>query len=624
MEESVAEHVYQGKIYIVNFVDSPFYCFSRSLAYVDLRLCSSPHLNRSLYEADLSLLNGYYQLHSPTTSPSISSPPLSSIADGEEMSPATSSMEGLTEEEEEIRHGHVDWKPTDTQTSRMDTPSPSVVSKGYPSPAYLNTHPTQFDCNMTNEPIKEDELMERGVAVVEIPRPEDQYEQIANTKEEEREEEEEELNLFDGLEENLDDSENEEEVSHTHKSYTMLLSRQYYHIWSSQVPNESLLLPPCDGVGWVGGGRVPALFDHTPSQQSYHYRTWSRPRKKATRVAMESINKEQGGEASKRRLLLSGSSQIGKTGACLILVRLLQDYIRSSLGVTAVTRPPTALSVVSSALSSSSISSSSHSRIVPLHILQSLQESRISSPLSSTPPLVSSLVSSSHGDNSSSQGTLINATPYMAHNSTHSCPECSTAASSQAANKSPLAHNITSTLTLNGNTVTVQWYIPPLLHSQCLLSSDSKTLELILLPHRVSQHNFPLSPIFTLSLVHKGAALLNLRHTAASLLHIVVTAMSQFDAYQQAWGNHIIACLPDAVFSGLGNTMNALKSLAMWNYQQNLWMANRSSPPGSKATAAQRVWPCVLLMSDTCCMWKEADSSQQIPSTTGTAADGKR
>ena len=445
----------------------------------------------------------------------------------------------------------------------------------------------------------------------------DQFEQMANTTEKEREEEEEELNLFDGLEDNFDDSENEEEVSHAHKSYTMLLSRQYYHIWSSQVPNESLLLPPCDGVGWVGGGRVPALFDHTPSQQSYHYRTWSRPRKKATRIAIESINKEQGGEASRRRFLLSGSSQIGKTGACLILVRLLQDYIRSSLGVTAVNRPPTALSVVSSA--SPSFSSSSHSRIVPLPLLQSLQELSPSPSLSSTPPLMSS----SHGDSSSSQGTLINATPYMAHNSTHSCPECSTASSQ--ANKSPLAHNITSTLTLNGSTVTVHWHIPPLLHSQCLLSSDSKTLEMILLPYRVSQHSFPLSPIFTLSLVHKGAALLNLRHTAASLLHIVVTAVSQFDAYQQAWGDHIIACLPDAVFSGLGNTMNALKSLAMWNYQQNLWMANRSSPPG-KAAIAQRVWPCVLLMSDTCCMWKEVET-QQAPSKTGTsstAADGKR
>ena len=35
-------------------------------------------------------------------------------------------------------------------------------------------------------------MMERGVAVVEIPQPEDQFEQMANTTEKEREEEEEE------------------------------------------------------------------------------------------------------------------------------------------------------------------------------------------------------------------------------------------------------------------------------------------------------------------------------------------------------------------------------------------------------------------------------------------------
>ena len=189
----MVEHVYQGEIYIVNDNHPVALSFSRSLSYVDLRLCSSPHLNRSLYEADLSLLNGYYRLYPPTTSSSISPPPLSSIADGEEMSPATSSMEGLTEEEDDemkVHHGHVDWKPTDdTRSSRMDTPSPPVVSKDYSSPAYLNTHPTQFDCNMNTGPIKGDEMMERGVAVVEIPQPEDQFEQMANTTEKEREEE---------------------------------------------------------------------------------------------------------------------------------------------------------------------------------------------------------------------------------------------------------------------------------------------------------------------------------------------------------------------------------------------------------------------------------------------------
>ena len=113
----------------------------------------------------------------------------------------------------------------------------------------------------------------------------------------------------------------------------------------------------------------------------------------------------------------------------------------------------------------------------------------------------------------------------------------------------------------------------------------------------------PHSPIITLSLTHKGAALLNLHHTAPSLLHIIVTATSQLEAYQKSWSNHIIAAVPDSALNGLGNALNTVKRLAHWNYQQNRRL--------SSGEAERWVWPCVLLMSDNCCVLKQVEGAKQ-------------
>ena len=292
---------------------------------------------------------------------------------------------------------------------------------------------------------------------------------------------------------------------------------------------------------------------------------------------------------------------MGKTGAWLLMVRLLHDHLCSSQGIT-VENPspvttiflPDTFSPPSSSTRLSSKGDSNivppllstvglkHSRIVPLKYLEGIskylgREEHLSKndlksfvlPFPGEPP------SKTTAESSSSNASLVSSTnhtlprhvvslpvsTYMAYDFTHSCTECS---KYLRGTPSSIPEVLTSNLpvTAAGGTeqqVLIKWSIPSHQLKHCVVSSNRKTLErlkLLTLRNKGEKaFSYPLTPIFTPTLGRDSSGLLNLFHSSFQHLHVLVTTSNQFNKYCKAWPNHIIMALPDEEAVGLGTLM---------------------------------------------------------------------
>ena len=266
-------------------------------------------------------------------------------------------------------------------------------------------------------------------------------------------------------------------------------------------------------------------------------------------------------------------------GACLLLVRLLHEYLRSSRGVAAIAKPPIVLPMVR-------------------HTPPPSPMATIFSPIVSVEYLTSSI--HDHGNPShfcpstldtKQNSVLINAHPSISHDSFHSCPKCSSASPSSNEPKTSVNYILSSMLQCNSSSLSVQWSIPSS-KTDLVVIATNNTIECIRLPPNDSSHRSV--PIFSISPDLKESALLNLSHTAYDHLHIIITKSSNLSAYQNAWPTHVIVALPDYVFSGLGSCLNAVKCLGQWNYMQNIIRNKNLSPLA--------VSPWLLTIDDSVCM----------------------
>ena len=238
-------------------------------------------------------------------------------------------------------------------------------------------------------------------------------------------------------------------------------------------------------------------------------------------------------------------------------------------------------------LSPNSPTPSMHSRMVPLLLLKQLQANAKDSPVMSPCNSVRSVVECT-------SNILINASSSVAHDATHSCPTCSTAPLKDQ--DSPSIVSLTSELSLGSANTTIHWSIPNSKLNAVVINRE-QSLIYVKFP---TSSNSPPVPIFSVSLSSKGAALLNLQHSAPMHNHVIVTKVSNLDAYQQNWTNSIIAALPDSVFSGQGATFNAVKRLVQWNYEQN-----------KLADEADTICPWVIILDDSVCMIKETGNDEK-------------
>ena len=116
-----------------------------------------------------------------------------------------------------------------------------------------------------------------------------------------------------------------------------------------------------------------------------------------------------------------------------------------------------------------------------------------------------------------------------------------------------------------------------------------------------------ITPIFTPTFNRQAHALLNLHHAfvGAQHVHILVMNASQVANYQKVWPNHIILILPEGDKSqGYGPTLYWIKLFATHNYSLNCTaMAEQFS---SSKVDPLTVWPWIIIMNDSCVMWKKS------------------
>ena len=270
-------------------------------------------------------------------------------------------------------------------------------------------------------------------------------------------------------------------------------------------------------------------------------------------------------------------SQVGKTGAWLLMVRLLHDHLRSSQGVV-VECPPTPSSIFltrptqddespllsNTALPPSLQSQSKCSSIVPLKHLQAL--TRQSCEDNDRKPIIHlsedspksqaefSTLSTTNPQNEHRHTVLIPISQYVAYDFTHSCTDCAKYLRGSPVSRAEI---LTSFLpTEEGGHISLQWHIPTYQQKHCVISPDRKTLERLKLPtlKLKGEKNIPhpLTPIFTPTLSRESSGLFNLFHSSFEGLHVIVTTSGQFERYCKAWPNHIIMALPEQDSLGLG------------------------------------------------------------------------
>ena len=236
--------------------------------------------------------------------------------------------------------------------------------------------------------------------------------------------------------------------------------------------------------------------------------------------------------------------QIGKTGAWLLVVRLLHDHLRSSQGVT-VENSPLPVSMFLHSLQTKSLTSSpstapdsingnsppqgaesnhtpserclvratgsslKRSQIVPLDHLQRLSSDDSKdgiklSPVAVSPrdtPTQSSAESSSSVSVATGGGVVgggsfesrhvisISVSPHMSYDFTHSCNECSKYVRGSALT---LPDILTFSLPCSGavgggatggeRVVNIKWCVPAMQQKHCIIGSNRKTLERLKLP----------------------------------------------------------------------------------------------------------------------------------------------
>lgn len=270
-------------------------------------------------------------------------------------------------------------------------------------------------------------------------------------------------------------------------------------------------------------------------------------------------------------------------GASLLLIRLLHDYLRSSRGVTALNTLPTVLPLIRTTPTSSPMATM-YSPVVPMNYLISLCDNAATP----TSPLHCPL-------SPVKQTTVqISAQPTIIHDSSHSCPKCST--NSIDSKHFSSSFHLSSIIPCHSDSLSVQWHIPSQKAKCIAMTTSNQTLECIKLPIHATPTTTPNIPIFSISPDLKDSALLNLSHTAENNLHVVVTKMSNFDSYKTSWSNHIIAALPDSIFLGTGCCLNGILTLIEWNYSQNVTRLVKDQVN----TSALMPWS--LILSDTVCM----------------------
>jgi hypothetical protein len=393
---------------------------------------------------------------------------------------------------------------------------------------------------------------------VEIPQPDDELADSLTTTTHDLNIDKVEQTLLNSLDEISSSNEMEIEDMNHDESVIVLMSQQYYSIWESSLRN--CVLPPADGVGWKSTHKRPPLLDHSLYGQSVYYRNWSRPKRK--------IYQQVDVKGYEKRFLLCGPSGVGKFKASLLLVHLLKDYMRSNQGISAINQSPLLLPL--------GYQSTTHSQVLLMEQLGDTCDVTCKT----EQPSLSSLESVNNS------GIVMAVPSTMIHNAAHSCPKCTK-------NTSVITHTLSSQIPFIDTTpITIKWNIPSHRLNYITTLHDS-TLDFI--------HMSSLTLICSLSMDYTDNSLLNFTHTASDNLHIIITKHSLMESCRNNWPKSIIGSVPDLALSGMGSSLEIVKSLGKHFYQRNVEEKGEAD-----------VSPWLLICNDRVCMVQERRNDKEV------------
>ncbi|XP_078253428.1 GREB1-like protein isoform X2 [Rhinoraja longicauda] len=412
---------------------------------------------------------------------------------------------------------------------------------------------------------------------------------------------------------------------------TVILSKPVYHLLGS-ARNEHLcsasLLPHAD-MTWTSPLRSLFHKELSSEEQSLYYRQWTFPRQHHADYSNKS--QRSSGNLHRRRLLLTGPPQVGKTGAYLqflrilfrMLIRLLEVDVYNEEEINEDTKEA---NEHAQGINAQWPDIELFSKMTFDYTVHDPKYRHISAVYSAKLPKIKLEGGKKRNLNEGStkrETVSIMLTKYAAYNTFHHCEHCHNYTDYNPATQvsDSTLHAFTFSSSMLGEEVQLHFIIPKSKEQYFIFSQQGKHLESMRLP-LVTDKNPKLvkSPIFTPTTGRHEHGLLNLYHAieGANHLHILVVKEFEMPLYRKYWPNYIMLVLPSMFnAAGVGAAHFLIKELSYHNLELE---RNRQEEIGVKR---QCVWPFILVMDDSCVLWnvhnvQELSSSETKDTTVST------
>ncbi|XP_069462058.1 protein GREB1 isoform X2 [Ambystoma mexicanum] len=382
---------------------------------------------------------------------------------------------------------------------------------------------------------------------------------------------------------------------------------------STGLPKSSSFLPH-PAVMWASSFRPLLSKMMTCTEQSLYYRQWTLP--KQSHMDYNNIGDGRMDTFHPRRLLLSGPSQIGKTGAYLQFLSILSRMLVRLTEVDVYDEEEININLKDE---------SDACYHQPGDVWPDWEAFKkmpfdytIHDPKYEDASLIcSSLLDSKGGDKLVNrrqddmymrrQTTRMRLSKYAAYNTYHHCEQCY-----QYMGFNPKYQLYESTLhafafsySMLGEEIQLHFIIPKSKEHHFVFNQPGGQLESMRLPLVTDKNvDYVRSPIFTPTTGRHEHGLFNLYHAmdGAGHLHVLVVKEYEMAIYKKYWPNHIMLVLPSMFNSaGVGAAHFLIKELSYHNLELE---RNRQADLGVKP---QDIWPFIVVADDSCVMWNTID-----------------
>nr|XP_033794926.1 protein GREB1 [Geotrypetes seraphini] len=382
---------------------------------------------------------------------------------------------------------------------------------------------------------------------------------------------------------------------------------------SSGLPKSSSFLPH-QSVMWASSFRPLLNKMMTCTEQSLYYRQWTVPKQ----IHMDYNNRNDGRMDAfhPRRLLLSGPSQVGKTGAYLQFLSILSRMLIRLTEVDVYNEDEININA------KEELDQCYHQlgdQWPDLEIFKKMPfDYTVHDPKYEDASLVCSRYQSISSEDKSvnkchedtymrRHTTRITLSKYAAYNTYHHCEQCH-----QYMGFNPRYQLYESTLhafafsySMLGEEINLHFIIPKSKEHHFIFSQPGGQLESMRLP-LITDPNMDCirSPIFTPTTGRHEHGLFNLYHAmdGADHLHVLVIKEYELAIYKKYWPNHIMLVLPSILnTAGVGAAHFLIKELSYHNLDLE---RNRQEELGVKP---QDIWPFIVIADDSCVMWNTVD-----------------